>query len=317
MTPQPNPKRVLVIDDDPMSRELLSFLLEHEGYAVQSADCGESALALLKRQPAPDLVLTDMQMPGTAGAELARKLRRACGPSTVLLAMSGNQPPAEAISLFSSFLLKPFHVEQVTAALLAQHEKPGLKSTASKRTTSRVKKEKPQKQEKSTGKSGPTLPSPAKAVPVAASASRTASNIAMNGEMQTHQAQFSSTLPTEKTATAVSPILNETIYRQLAVTVPSEQLNEMYTMCVNDARRRIAGMRTMAEVNDSTRFIREAHAIKGSCGMLGATELHHLAAELEAHGLESRAGGTERQVNSLDELSAACDRLERMLGSRV
>jgi HPt (histidine-containing phosphotransfer) domain-containing protein len=91
----------------------------------------------------------------------------------------------------------------------------------------------------------------------------------------------------------------------------------MYSMCVNDARRRIAGMRTMAEVNDSTRFIREAHAIKGSCGMLGATELHHLAAELEAHGLESRAGGTERQVNSLDELSAACDRLERMLGSRV
>jgi hypothetical protein len=51
--------------------------------------------------------------------------------------------------------------------------------------------------------------------------------------------------------------------------------------------------------------------------MLGATELHRLATELEAQGLESGALGIAEDVNSLDELSAACDRLERMLGSRV
>ena len=76
-------------------------------------------------------------------------------------------------------------------------------------------------------------------------------------------------------------------------------------------------MRRLADAHDGATFIREAHAIKGGCGMLGATELHGMAAELEKNGLD--AGTTEgtQEVNSLDELSAACDRLERMLGSRV
>ena len=87
-------------------------------------------------------------------------------------------------------------------------------------------------------------------------------------------------------------------------------------MCVNDARQRIAGMRRLAEEHDLARFLREAHAIKGGCGMLGATELHRMAAKLEVGGPDALS--TEQQeVNSLDELSAACDRLERMLGSRT
>jgi len=72
-------------------------------------------------------------------------------------------------------------------------------------------------------------------------------------------------------------------------------------------------MRQLAASRDGAQFVRQAHAIKGGCGMLGATELHRMASELEARGLE--AAGAE--VNSLDELSAACDRLERILGSRV
>jgi HPt (histidine-containing phosphotransfer) domain-containing protein len=113
------------------------------------------------------------------------------------------------------------------------------------------------------------------------------------------------------------PVLNEKIYQQLAVAMPVPQLREMYAMCVSDARRRIAGMRQLAADHDSARFIREAHSIKGGCGMLGATELHRLAAQLEATGLETTLPGAPEDVNSLDELSAACDRLERMLGSRV
>ena len=82
-------------------------------------------------------------------------------------------------------------------------------------------------------------------------------------------------------------------------------------MCVNDTRARIATMRRLAAEQDDAKFIREAHSIKGGCGMLGASELHGMASELEKNGLG--AG----EVNSLDELAAACDRLERMLGSRV
>jgi HPt (histidine-containing phosphotransfer) domain-containing protein len=136
----------------------------------------------------------------------------------------------------------------------------------------------------------------------------------MNLQMPTpqqHSAGVSGTIANEP------PVLNETIYRQLASTVPADQLHEMYAMCVDDARRRIAGMRRLAKDHDSAKFMREAHAIKGGCGMLGATELHRMAAELESHGLEETPGQAVEDVNSLDELSAACDRLERMLGSRV
>ena len=68
-------------------------------------------------------------------------------------------------------------------------------------------------------------------------------------------------------------------------------------MCVNDARKRIAGMRALAADHDAAKFMREAHAIKGGCGMLGATELHRMAARLEANGPVSAArngGGAGR-----------------------
>jgi CheY-like chemotaxis protein/HPt (histidine-containing phosphotransfer) domain-containing protein len=308
MTPQPNPKRVLVVDDDAMSRELLSLLLEQEGYAVQSADSGESALALLSQQLPPDLVLTDMQMPGTTGADLALELRRACGPSTVLLAISGSQPPAETISLFNGFLMKPFQIAEVTAALLRH----GADLAEGTNANSANREEKTLKKKKLPDSSNLTL---RRLVKPAASSPKTASNISMNAERETHHAPPSTIVSTENST--IGPVLNENIYRQLAVTVPADQLHEMYAMCVNDARRRIAGMRTLAQAQDSARFVREAHAIKGGCGMLGATELHRMAAELEANGLKAGASGAEQEVNSLDELSAACDRLERMLGSRV
>jgi CheY-like chemotaxis protein/HPt (histidine-containing phosphotransfer) domain-containing protein len=256
--------RVLVVDDDEMSRELLSVLLDAEGYAVQTAESGDAALERLRSSAAaPDVILTDMQMPGTTGAALATELRSATASGSVLLAMSGSQPAQDVVSQFDGFLLKPFKAAQLTAEL------------------ERVQKQ--QKQRRTT---------PGKVVPISTGA-RPGSAVA-----------------------AQAPVMNDTIYEQLARTVPPPQLKEMYAMCINDARERLRRMRGSAEEHDSARFARDAHAIKGSAGMLGATQLHIMASELETRGLEG-AGGTSDAVNSLDELSAACDRLERMLGSRA
>ena len=112
-------------------------------------------------------------------------------------------------------------------------------------------------------------------------------------------------------------MLNETIYRQLAASMPAPRLRQMYALCVDDVRQRIRSMRQLAAAHAATAFIRQAHAIKGGCGMLGATELYTLAAQLEADGLEAAATSGTEEVNSLDEFAAACDRLERILGSRV
>ena len=261
------PVRVLVVDDDEMSRELLAMLLEGEGYAVEAADCGDAALALVRQGAAPDLVLTDLQMPGTSGSELAAELRNACGSDTVLFAMSGSQPPKQTISAYDGFLPKPFKVADVMAAVSAHAataNKPAARSNV---------------------------------VPISQPAQPRA--------------------PEPQADRNGAPVLNEKIYSQLAGSIPRPQLHEMYTLCINDARERIARMRDSLRTHDSARFIREAHAIKGSCGMLGATQLHGMAAELEQTGLENTETFSQQNVNSLDELSVACDRLERMLGSRV
>jgi CheY-like chemotaxis protein len=292
MSSPPIPKRALVIDDDPMSRELLAILLEGEGYAVESADSGESALDLLSRSdPAPDLVLADVQLPGIGGAPLARKLRRACGPVTRLLAMSGSEPPAKTISLFDGFLLKPFKMEQVAAAMLAPGNQPELTRTASR------------------------IPRPAKSSATVARATESASNKSM--EIHTQEPETKSVAAESSDPAGCGPVLNETIYRQLAASIPKQQLQEMYALCVNDARKRIDQMRRLAADRDAAKFMREAHSIKGGCGMLGATELHRMAAKLEVSGPGDASPGGAQNVNSLDELSAACDRLERMLRSRV
>jgi CheY-like chemotaxis protein/HPt (histidine-containing phosphotransfer) domain-containing protein len=276
------PPRVLIIDDDPMSRDLLGLLLEGEGYTIQTAESGDAALTLLQqRQPLYDAILTDLHMPGITTEELAHRLRQTCGAACFLLAISGTQPQPDVVSLFDGFLLKPFRTEQVTAAVSAHRTRVQLRTQGEPRKSPRKR----------------------------ASTSQRASKKAMNTP---HAAPG----VTHDEPVTEAPILNETIYGQLARSLPIPQLKEMYAMCLNDARRRIAGMRTSAAEHDSAAFIREAHAIKGGCGMLGATELHRLAAELETHGLAS-SGRTTEDVNSLDELSAACDRLERMLGSRA
>lgn len=68
---------ILVVDDTAASARLLAALLEERGHRVQVADSGEAALARLtdSRAAPPDLVLTDLMMPGIDGIELVRRIR--------------------------------------------------------------------------------------------------------------------------------------------------------------------------------------------------------------------------------------------------
>ncbi|NMO49872.1 SpoIIE family protein phosphatase [Actinoplanes sp. TBRC 11911] len=65
---------VLVVDDDAPSREFMRTLLNHRGHQVEQAFDGDSALVLAARRP-PDVVITDVMMPGLGGFELAHALR--------------------------------------------------------------------------------------------------------------------------------------------------------------------------------------------------------------------------------------------------
>ena len=65
--------RILIVDDEPQIRRVLSTVLVGHDYIVDSARSGEDALEQI-RKALPDLVLLDMNMPGIGGLETLRKL---------------------------------------------------------------------------------------------------------------------------------------------------------------------------------------------------------------------------------------------------
>jgi CheY-like chemotaxis protein len=67
-------KRVLVIDDDPEARTMLSKILKEEQAEVIAASSGDEGMALIAQSP-PDLVLLDLMMPGMSGFEMVARLR--------------------------------------------------------------------------------------------------------------------------------------------------------------------------------------------------------------------------------------------------
>jgi two-component system chemotaxis sensor kinase CheA len=80
-------RSVLLIDDAPFFRNMLAPVLKAAGYAVTSASCGDDALALLAAGKRFDVVVTDLEMPGMDGFELASALRS--NPRTAELPIIG------------------------------------------------------------------------------------------------------------------------------------------------------------------------------------------------------------------------------------
>jgi len=125
MPPKP---QVLIVDDEPNVRRVLGTLLEQSGYATRRAESGEQALALVRVQD-PDLVLTDLKMPGMDGLELLRRLKLSFPeiPVIVLTAHGTIETAVEAMKLGAyDFLTKPFDKPQVAervAAALGQAER--------------------------------------------------------------------------------------------------------------------------------------------------------------------------------------------------
>ncbi len=68
------PKRVLIVEDNPQSLELISELVQAEGYAVITVKTGTEALTIAREQR-PDLILMDIQLPGVDGLTVTQRLK--------------------------------------------------------------------------------------------------------------------------------------------------------------------------------------------------------------------------------------------------
>ena len=114
--------KVLLVDDDAVSLELMAVLLAHEGHQVLRANDAGAALALLATEKAgrPDVLLVDLQMPGVSGGQLAEKIRALEGPEPLLLAMSATEVQRQQLPAFDGFLLKPLALGDLRRALKPQ-----------------------------------------------------------------------------------------------------------------------------------------------------------------------------------------------------
>jgi DNA-binding response OmpR family regulator/anti-sigma regulatory factor (Ser/Thr protein kinase) len=117
-------KTILVIEDDELLLSLCAITLQDKGYRVVTATSGESGLALA-RQHLPDLILSDIQMPGTDGRNVLQALRAdpELGARQIVL-MTGNPrltTPRKGMELGADdFLVKPFTPEELAACVEAR-----------------------------------------------------------------------------------------------------------------------------------------------------------------------------------------------------
>jgi DNA-binding response OmpR family regulator len=82
-----SPKRVLIVDDEPMIREVISMFFEDHGFTVETADDGRSAIEKFRSMPY-DLVMTDRAMPEMNGDQLAREIKE-LHPGTPVILLTG------------------------------------------------------------------------------------------------------------------------------------------------------------------------------------------------------------------------------------
>jgi two-component system KDP operon response regulator KdpE len=114
------PGRILVIDDEPQITRVLRAALGAQGYDVRTANDPEEALRVFQDWP-PDLVVTDLVMPGMSGVELCRAVR-ASGetPIIVLSVREHERSKVEALDAGADdYVTKPFGIQELLARVRA------------------------------------------------------------------------------------------------------------------------------------------------------------------------------------------------------
>lgn len=112
--------RVLVIDDDPSIRQVIGCVLTDEGYQVDEAGDGESALMAIERRQ-PNVILLDMKMPGMDGWEFVSRYRRRHDPPAPIVAVMAAQDAGTHGTEVRAdgYLSKPFDLDELVARLAA------------------------------------------------------------------------------------------------------------------------------------------------------------------------------------------------------
>jgi DNA-binding response OmpR family regulator len=119
-------KTVLVVDDEPMVRDVLARYLEKDGFRVRTANDGERALEAFAEH-APHIVLLDLMLPGIDGLEVFRRIR-ATGPTPVIMLTARGEETDRVVGLelgADDYVTKPFSPREVVARTRAVLRRAG------------------------------------------------------------------------------------------------------------------------------------------------------------------------------------------------
>ena len=118
------PRRVLVIEDDEDTRDVMRLMLEQDGHHVETAASGAEGVELALRT-SPDAVLVDIGLPSVDGYAVAQRIRAGLGDSALLVAVTGygreDDRRRAAAAGFDVHLVKPLDYESLLR-LLADHD---------------------------------------------------------------------------------------------------------------------------------------------------------------------------------------------------
>jgi CheY-like chemotaxis protein len=104
--------RVLVVEDDALSREALAYAFKTEGYSVSCAENGKRGLDLLHKSPRPSAILLDLGLPVIDGYEFIRRQKQDPEVSDIpVIVMTGSWSPS--VPEAAVILRKPFDLRQL------------------------------------------------------------------------------------------------------------------------------------------------------------------------------------------------------------
>jgi CheY-like chemotaxis protein len=124
--------RILIVEDHPTMREAMRLVLDGQGYTLDEAGDGDTALERIRTER-PDLVFLDLQIPGTGGPEVLRAIREDAAirdVHVIVVTATGEEGKADALALGADgYVTKPFSpvelLETVRSALERRSAPPG------------------------------------------------------------------------------------------------------------------------------------------------------------------------------------------------
>jgi DNA-binding response OmpR family regulator len=112
-------KRLLVIDDDSVTRDLLQRVLEQAGYDVATVRDGPDALNFLKKNGLPHLILLDLGLPGMHGFTVGELIKRMGDvPIIIITGVDSEEVVVQGLELYADdYIKKPFNIREVEARI--------------------------------------------------------------------------------------------------------------------------------------------------------------------------------------------------------